>query len=382
VHFEWKWGAAEVRTGHDATVREKSGMTVARVIAAEPPTEAEQARAAMLSALARELDRSAVPYCFLSGHQESPLDGQSDVDFMVWPRDAGWVRPLLARVAEQCGALVVQAIQHETGAWYFALAKQVQGGVAYLHPDCTTDYRSRGRLWLRAEELLAGRRRCLELSVPAAAGEFEYYLIKKVLKQQIDCEQLWRLRQLYLSSPAECCARMRRRWPAQSVGAVISAMLLSDVARMRWHLPRLLRDLQASAPLENRWARMLQAAREGRRWIRRALHPTGMSVTICGGRRQQRDEFAACLEEQLRPAFRRTRVVDSAGPTAAVCVWLAWVRSTLVIRNLASSPGLRFGLGQVVFHLDSRQTPDVDSATRVVLEWMASRVAKRQWREG
>ena len=63
-----------------------------------------------------------------------PDAGDSDVDFMVRPQDAGTIAGLLREVARRTDALLVQAIQHETTAWYFVLAKQVGGAVAYLHP--------------------------------------------------------------------------------------------------------------------------------------------------------------------------------------------------------------------------------------------------------
>ena len=354
----------------------------ARAIANDPRAEVEQARAEMLAALVDELNQAGVPYCLLSGYHGYPQAEDSDVDFMVRPEDAGSVARWLQAVTRRCGGLLVQAIQHETGAWYFALAKQVRGGVAYLHPDCTTDYRRNGRLWLRSEELLARRRRLTDVYLPAVEDEFEYYLLKKVLKQQIDAAQLQRLRRLYLSDPAECCARMRQHWPAESVSGIVSALLSNNVTRMRWHLPVLLRELQASAPLEGMPGRAVQAVREWWRWMRRALHPTGMAITVCGGGQKQREEFAAALQGNLRPAFRRTQVVDSQGPLAVVRDWVAKARSTLVIRKLAATRGVDLGWGGVAFLLDSSGEPDVESATRVVLEWMAKRVARPQRCEG
>ena len=353
-------------------------MTVARVVATEPRPPVEQARADLLAAFVDELNRSEIAYCLLSGYHGFPQAEGSDVDFMVRPADAARIQPLMQSVARRCGALLVQAIQHETGAWYFALAKQIGDEVAYLHPDCTTDYRRNGRLWLRAEKLLAGRRRLPEFWAPAAADEFEYYLIKKVLKQHIEPDQLQRLRQLYLCNPAECSARMRRIWPAHSVGAIVSTLLSNNVARMRSQLPRLLRELQASKPLERQARRAMQFLREWRRWLRRMLRPTGMGIAVCGGSQRQRSDFAAGLEARLRPAFRRTRVVDSAGPSAAVRHWLERVRSTLVIRTLAAERGPDFGGEQVVLHLQPDEQPDLDLATQVVLAGMANRVMARQ----
>src|SRR5271169_4249264 len=126
-----------------------------------------QARAEMLSVLVDELNHSGVAYCLLSGYENFPQAGESDIDFMVQPRHAARVVPVLGAVTRRCAAMLVQALQHETTARYYVLARQLPGGVAYLHPDCTTDYRRDGRLWLRANEVLTGRRRLLNFYVPA-----------------------------------------------------------------------------------------------------------------------------------------------------------------------------------------------------------------------
>ena len=39
-------------------------------------------------------------------------------------------------------------------AAYFVLAKQQRDVVAFVHPDCTTDYRRQRTLWMSADELL------------------------------------------------------------------------------------------------------------------------------------------------------------------------------------------------------------------------------------
>ena len=121
----------------------------------------------MLNAFLEHMNAARIPYCLLCGYQDYPEVIASDVDFMVRPQDAERIAPLLLEVARRCGALLVQAIRHETGAWYFVLAKQEGGAVAYLHPDCTTDYRREGRLWLEAEPVLA---RAAALQVVFRAG--------------------------------------------------------------------------------------------------------------------------------------------------------------------------------------------------------------------
>ncbi len=278
-------------------------------------------------------------------------------------------------VARRCGALLVQALQHETGAWYFVLAKPIADGVAYLHPDCTTDYRRDGRLWLRAEKALRGRRRFLDFYVPALADEFAYYLIKKVLKHDFTAQHLQRLRDLYVRSPQECTARMRRFWPAKNVRAIVSALLQNDLWRMRWYLPSLSAELLASPPVERWSARTAQFAREWKRRASRVAHPTGLSIIIRGGSSSQRSQLATALETNLRPAFRRTVVTGEDSVAYSQWLWLAMVRSTLVIRQMPSSPPNFSAQNQICF--DLAEAPNVRSATDAVLHWMSRRLHSR-----
>ena len=153
----------------------------------------------MLTAFLEQMNAEQIPYCLLNGFQGYPEVIASDVDFMVRSRDSKRVAPMLLEVARRCGALLVQAIRHETGAWYFVLAKQEGSAVAYLHPDCSTDYRRDGRLWLAADEVLKNRQRYKTFFVPSIADEFLYYLSKKILKQRITEPELQRIGALYLS---------------------------------------------------------------------------------------------------------------------------------------------------------------------------------------
>ena len=352
-------------------------MTAALAQSAECWTEVELARSEMLRALVEELNVSGIPYCLLSGCCDFPQAGASDVDFMVCARDAERVPGIMRTSAQRSQAMLVQAIQHETGACYFVLAKPVAGGVAYLHPDCTTDYRRDGRLWLRAEELLSRRRRYGSFFVPAVGDEFGYYLIKKVLKQAVSDDAWLRLRTLFIQCQTECCEQMRRFWSAKTAGVIASAVVRDDLEWMQSNLPGLLVKLEDSAPIEEWGARRVQALREWRRWIERAVHPTGLTVAITGGSAARRVEFATMLEENLRPAFRRTGLVEARSTAFGVREWLAKVRSTLVITTKDRRAARIGSRGQIRVDLADITPPNVEMVTQDVLEFMAQRLQRR-----
>ena len=236
---------------------------------------------------------------------------------MFHPRDMGRLAPLLAQAAQRAGGRLIQAMPHETTACYFVIAKDGGSEIGYFDPDCATDYRGRGRLWLSAAAILARHRRCKDFHVPAAPDEFAYYLIKKVLKQSLDDFQLRRLRHLYQRAPVTCCAEALRFWSLATVRRLERALVASDLAWFESHMPGLLAELHASEPVESLGKRVVQKIQSAARVVGRILRPTGMSVLVCGGANEQRFAIATGLVQQLAPAFRRTATVhlDPTGAT-------------------------------------------------------------------
>jgi hypothetical protein len=357
-------------------------------------------RTELLAAFLEQMNAAQIPYCLLSGFQGYPDVIGSDVDFMIRPDDGERIAPLLLEVARRCGAQLVQAIRHETGAWYFVLAKQEGHVVSYLHPDCSTDYRRHGRLWLAAEEVLENRQRYKTFFVPSIVDEFTYYLTKKILKQNIASGQLQRIGALYPGRPDECRARMRQFWPETNVAAMEGALARQELGWMRLHLPVLLAELRASVAMEGWSAQIKQQLREWRRRLERVVNPTGLRVAVCGGTKQQRAELAADLEQNLRPAFRRTKIVaeeESGGCLPrAVSMWMSRVRSTLVIRKKEETEADWLRQDEICFvfaeaatvcavtrerfvglDVTSSLQQNVEYATRVTLEWMAARLRRR-----
>jgi len=310
-----------------------------------------------------ELNSAEVPYCVLSGYDNRAENGSSDVDFMFRPEDMHRIAPLLAQAALQAGARLVQAIPHETSACYFVLAKETGSEVGYLDPDSAGDYRRQGRLWLFAEQILAGRRRYKDWYVPAVSDEFVYYLIKKVLKQSVADFQLRRLRHLYQRDPANCRAAMGKCWCLPTVRAMEKALAAGDVGWFQFAMPRLLAELKASAPVEGAGGRIVQRLREGLRVLRRLLHPAGMCVLVYGGEKEQRAAIADGLLQRLAPAFRRVAGVNvpsggalPAGLRLAGKVLAARVRSTLVVARLPKAGSLnrdwRFFMARLLLQPD------------------------------
>lgn len=296
-------------------------------------------RAAMFSAITRQLEALEVPYCILSGYQDGFVD-DSDLDIMVTPGDLRHIPKLLAQAASAVGAELVQSMAHETTACYFVMAKQEGRRVGYLDPDCCSDYRRDGRTWLIADKILAARRKYKNFYLPSVADEFIYYLIKKVLKQAVTPHHLERLRYLCLRNPAGCQRRMTRFWSPATAREIEQTLVEWDIVWLQQQLPLLLSELQKSVRVEPFAQRLIEARRDAGRALHRVLRPTGIAISIVGGREEKRVAMSDGLLRDLRPAFRRTRNVKLSGLqqafATAASIRLSRIRSSLVICTAAN----------------------------------------------
>ncbi len=308
------------------------------------PAHASPLRKRLLLSLLEILNSEQVSYCLLSGYRFDPSEADSDVDLMLLPSEAARLPASMQAAAARTGALLVQALQHETSACYFVVAQPEDGVVGYLNPDCTLDYRTNGRLWLRADKILERRRPFKNFFLPAIEDEFIYYLLKKVLKGSIDASHVLRLRDLYRANPVACRTRTLEFWSGSSAASIERALLQQDVPWLQSHLAMLLTELGASGYAENFFRRIASRCGELWRVLQRVVRPTGLSVLLIGGEPQQRSDLAQALLEALGPAFRNSKVsVERTHPgsrvlsrlksvaTSAIKFRAALMRSTLVV---------------------------------------------------
>ncbi len=347
--------------------------------ASAAPTDCDEhswqsrARRELWTAVVGALNLSGIDYCLLGTGKESPAAPGSDMDFVVRPRDYECVPALLARAAASVGAQLIQAIRHESTATYFAIARRHGATVGFLNPDCTTDYRRQGRLWIRAEELLCGRR----LSSggffrPAPEVDFKYYLIKQVLKQTLTAKQWTKLTALYRRSPDP--ERALDHWPLASHRQIDSALLRDDRGTFRELLPRLRIELESTPYQERGAARTAAFVAGGVRVLSRLTRPTGLFVRVTGGRMADRTDLALRLADVMAPAFRRTSVGEFTPITTA----RALVESTLVV-----SPGesllerALFSSMNVHYSCSLSPARNLERAVGAVISCLANRTARR-----
>jgi len=331
----------------------------------------DRLRLGLWSAVVQALDESGLPYAIL-GAPHRPLDlTESDLDFVVRAADFNIVPQLLATAANSIGGYLIQAIRHETTAIYFAIARQEGEAVAFVNPDCTTDYRRRGRLWLSADELLSERARTpAGFFRPSPDVDFTYYLVKQVLKQVLTHAQWRKLTTLYRSTVRPHYALSL--WPPETQDEIVRALGQSKAAVFRNLVPRLSAELRRTPYRQSLPDRTSHVAAELARIAERAIHPTGLFVRITNGGLEDRLWLAYQLAHALAPAFRRTWVPQR---RSSVGVWRALIASTLVVAP--EETGIAYGGIRVRWELAMTPAENLQRAIAAVISHLSRRTGLR-----
>jgi thymidylate kinase len=260
-------------------------------------------RGAMFSAAIAALDATGVPWCVLHGHRDYPDHITSDVDVLVRDAPVDVIRRMLPSLDPEIR--LVQAIEHEPNAVYFVFAAMPENRVVFLPLDMSADYRRNGRVFLRADDILSGRRRERDMWVPSAAAEFAYYVAKKVAKGQLTDAQTESLADLFAADPDGCTNHMRLLFPPDD-----AAMIARAAAERRWHAVRgSMSQLRHSLLSTGAWRATGPTSyrvADVQRRVRRVNRPTGLFVALLGPDGAGKSTLIARLAEDLAPAFRRT----------------------------------------------------------------------------
>lgn len=262
----------------------------------------------LFTAVTASLERAGVKYCILAGYDRYPEEIASDVDFMVSPKDMDRLPQILSDAAKQAGGCLVQAIQHETTAIYFVFAALDSSRVVFLHPDSSTDYRQRGRIWLSADSLLSRRRRHPHgFFVPSAEDSFAYYLIKKIDKGEFSDVQAAELSARFRESPDKCRRLLESLFTSKSAQLVARAADTGEWDVVRGLLHSLREELRRLTPGDSWGARLRHQYVDLARRVRRIMFPTGLCIAVLGPDGAGKSTVINRLTEELGPAFRRIR---------------------------------------------------------------------------
>ncbi len=270
------------------------------------PSNGNGARGALLQSVIELWESHGIPYCILHGYKAFPGRVASDVDCVM---PANFVPQQLANLLQanrdRLGAAVVQWIQHETGH-YFILASDARGTPReFLAVDCYPDYRRAGRVFYRAEEILASRRRYRAFWVPSPAIGFGCYLIRRVAKCSVGEEQGRWLSDLYHEDPTGCDRDIARFWRGDASRLISAAAASGTWDRVREVLPGLRRELVRPETIAELGGFVRCWLKDGRRRIRRWREPTGAHVVLLGPDGAGKSSVVAATRSALMPAFWR-----------------------------------------------------------------------------
>jgi thymidylate kinase len=254
--------------------------------------------------LLHRLETECEAYCMLTGYDELPENFDTDIDFMVGPRDFERVPGMLAEIARDTGSRLFQVIPHEVSGRAYLLTLQTGTDVSLVQPDSASDYRHFGRLWLRAEEILAERRWHPQgFWIPGAAHEFTYYLIKRLNKRELKKEQGSRLARLYAEDPQRAATLLGRFF-----GKTSTQKLIAMAADGRWEA--LIRNMEAfrselrRRSVENFSQTLRSSALRLQHAGDRILRPTGGWIAFMGPDGCGKSSVIEAVSTEFAPAYR------------------------------------------------------------------------------
>jgi thymidylate kinase len=266
------------------------------------PAAGTSAQAALAARLYAFLEERGVPYVVVGDVRDCEHTVASDIDLIVAEEALPAMSRVLAEFAAANDGRLVQVIRHEREAFAFDMVFPLVGDSVYLHPDVCSDFVRSGRLLVRADELLGGRRfESVGAPVPTPAPAFGYYFAKKVDKASLDARAFGFLLELWAADRAGCVGQLERLLPHERLPCLASAFDRADLDSVVAAVGDLQRALHRARPitLADRWG-------EVRRAVDRLSRPTGLWVAFYGPDGAGKSSVIERVEARLAPAFRRT----------------------------------------------------------------------------
>jgi thymidylate kinase len=267
-------------------------------------------RSQAISKLFQYLEDDGVNYVVVGDTRGYPEEVHGDTDIVTDPRSLPLAQQSLFKFCKDYSIKIVQVLQHEHSAWYYVLAWfDRTGKLITLKPDICGDYFRFGRLFLKAEDVLADRiravgdkKRPLNFFAPSPPKGFVYYLLKKIDKGDLDERQ-----GDYLSSQWNLdihggMVQIERFWPGQEANIIARAARTNDWAPVRKEIGKFRLVLRKSLGFSVRhWCHEII------RKLRRLFYPTGLLVVLLGSDGSGKSTIITQVQNDLAPLFRRTK---------------------------------------------------------------------------
>ena len=204
-------------------------------------------------------------------------------------------------------ASVVQVIEHNRNAFYYVLAEPQRNGSVFVPLDVWGDYRTDGRIFFTADELLKASWRPHEcFYVPPAELEFAYYLVRKVVKARLNTTQATQLTELYTRDRENCERQIRRFFPASESKLIVHAAQTNNWEHVRSNIAGLRRAMLNKARREHPLQTLRYRWGDLWRVVNRLLRPTGLAIAFLGADGSGKSTVIDEIERELAPIFWHT----------------------------------------------------------------------------
>jgi thymidylate kinase len=225
-------------------------------------------------------DRS-IEWCAVGNTRDLPNVPSNDVDIVVRQKDLFQALEYIINFAKKNKTPLIQCLRHRDGFYHVLMSKDV-GRLIKL--DVSANFNRGGRLFLKAEWLLEGRRPASSegarsaLIVSSPEREFEYYLLKKVDKGHASFEALTHLSCLAAEVPERVQSVLKRYWAPSVAAEILLAIKSEDPERFSQSARQWRRQMRTKLPPRQPAMVLTQF----HRWISRILQPTGLFVVVLG----------------------------------------------------------------------------------------------------
>jgi thymidylate kinase len=255
-------------------------------------------------ALIAALSDECKAYCLLSGYENLPDSFDTDLDFMVGQDDFQRMPRIIAEIAWRTNTRLFQSVDHEITARAFLLISRCGQDFTFVQLDAASDYRHFGSLWLRADEVLAGKRQDRGgLWIPSAAHEFAYYLVKRLNKRDFKEQHGAKLHRLYEEDSQACDQMIARFWKGQQRRALSRMASSNNWTEMFVELEAFRRTLMKNSA-ESFAQRVASSPKRTLHVLDRITRPTGGWIAFIGPDGAGKSLVINFVSKQFAPAFR------------------------------------------------------------------------------
>jgi len=265
-------------------------------------TVTNERRAALLWGAVAALWRSGHKLFVLHAYEGYPERIDSDLDAI-----SEKPKRIPYTLVELGAASVVQVIEHNRNAFYYVLTEPRGDRFVFVPLDVWSDYRTDGRIFFTTDELLEKPWCRHEFFYgPPADLEFAYYLVRKVVKAQLNTAHAAQLSELYSKDREGCERLLHRFFPSAEVELIRKAAQSDNWEQVRNNIIGLRRAMLSKTGREHPLRTLRYRLGDLWRSVNRLLAPTGLAVAFLGADGSGKSTVIDEIERELAPMFWHT----------------------------------------------------------------------------